>query len=138
MILAILAPFQGAGAQSDFVAPCRTEPQLTRLFTPAHPQLGRYEVCATDQSIAALAPRGWTIAVRSPLDGFGGVDVFFDKSAVARLYGGSRVRVARGWRQDGNRFESVTLVSPHPDATLTRLEPGTLVVRFLLDQTRLR
>ena len=32
----------------------------------------------------------------------------------------------------GDRFESITLVSPYPDATLTRLNPGTLIIRFTI------
>jgi hypothetical protein len=139
MILAILAPFQGAAAtQEGFFAPCETDPVLTRLFTPVHPRLGRYEACSSGQPVAALAPRGWTIAGRSPLDAFGGVSIFFDRSKLTRLYGGRRANVARGWQLDGSRFESVILVSPYPDPTLTRLEPGTLVIRFLLDQAVVR
>jgi hypothetical protein len=42
------------------------------------------------------------------------------------------VRVVRGWRQQGDRFESVTLISPYPDAALRRLLPGTMVIRWIL------
>jgi hypothetical protein len=44
------------------------------------------------------------------------------------------MRVARGWAERGDRFESVTLLSPYPDRTLTRLEPGTLVIRLTLER----
>ena len=63
---------------------------------------------------------------------FGGVGGL-DRSALARLYGGRRANVARGWIDEAGRFESVTLVSPYPNASLTALEPGTLIVRFVLD-----
>jgi len=33
--------------------------------------------------------------------------------------------------RDG-QLESVTLISPVPDATLTRLEPGTLIIRLII------
>jgi len=44
--------------------------------------------------------------------------------------------VARGWIEYGNRFESVTLLSPYPDATLTRLLPGTMVIRWTTEVRR--
>src|SRR5919198_161536 len=50
------------------------------------------------------------------------------RAALSRLYGGRRPRVARGWRRRGDVFESVTLISPYPDASLSRLNPGTMVI----------
>jgi hypothetical protein len=41
------------------------------------------------------------------------------------------VQVARGWTRAGDRFESITRLSPYPDASLTRLLPGTLEIRFI-------
>ena len=41
-------------------------------------------------------------------------------------------RVARGWKREGDRFESITLISPHPDASLARLEPGTMIIRLTI------
>ena len=113
------------------------DPALTALFTPLHPRVGRYEVCVTTDAIEEV------IADRS-LDGarhtYSGIETIealeafgtagpYDRFAVARLYGGRRVRVAHGWREDGDRFESITLVSPHPDASLTHLMPGTMMIR---------
>jgi hypothetical protein len=66
-----------------------------------------------------------------PLDAFGSGGAY-DRSAVSRLYGGRLASVARGWFRDGERFESVTFVSPYPDATLSRLLPGTLIIRFII------
>ena len=112
------------------------DPALTRLFTPLHPQLGRYEVCAVASPIEAVAEAGrreglhyGAIEELEPLDAFGTASTY-DRSALVRLYGGRRVRVVRGWRQEGDRFESVTLLSPYPDAALRRLEAGTMVIRF--------
>ena len=55
----------------------------------------------------------------------------YDRAALARLYGGMRVRVARRWQQRGDQFVSETLLSPYPDATLARLNPGTMVIRWI-------
>ena len=104
------------------------DPALLPLFTPPHPHLGRYEVCASD---APLTPVGdGPIEALEALDAFGTAGTY-DRPALARLYGGSRVQVARGWRRTGDRFESITRFSPYPDASLTRLLPGTLEIRFI-------
>jgi hypothetical protein len=139
MILAIAPALKEATVvpRQSTIPTCRADPVLTRLFTPAHPQLGRYEVCATSRPIADVAPRGWTVDARPALDAFGAIGGF-DKAELARLYGGRRAQVARGWTQDGDHFEAVTLVSPYPNASLTSLEPGTLIVRFVLDGARIR
>jgi hypothetical protein len=104
---------------------------LAALFTPARPQLGRYEVCTTREPLTALARPEWLTETLPPLDAFGGAGTY-DRAALSRLYGGRRVIVARGWTEEGNRFEAFTLISPHPDATLTRLLPGTLVIRHVI------
>jgi len=104
---------------------------LTALFTPARPQLGRYEVCTTREPLTAVARPEWRIETVPPLDAFGAAGPY-DRAALSRLYGGRRVIVARGWTGHGNRFEFLTLISPHPDATLTRLMPGTLVIRHVI------
>src|SRR4029450_6441787 len=93
------------------------DPALTALFTPPHPQAGRYEVCTTTDPIETVAEHGWTIEALDPLDPAGSAGPY-DRFAVSRLYGGRRVQVARGWheplgsardRQDGV-FESITLI----------------------------
>ena len=104
---------------------------LTTLFTPARPQLGRYEVCTTREPLTAVARPGWRLEMVPPLDAFGSAGAY-DRAALSRLYGGRRVIIARGWSEHDNRFESLTLLSPHPDATLTRLMPGTLVIRHVI------
>jgi len=107
------------------------DPRFAALFTPRVPQLGRYEVCATDHPLPAVARPAWRVESIPPLDAFGAAGRY-DRSAVARLYGGRRATVAHGWVQENGRFESITLISPYPDPTLTRLLPGTLVVRFII------
>src|SRR5215470_6180368 len=84
------------------------DPALAALFTPLHPRLGRYEVCATERPIEEVAERGWTIESLEPLDAFGTAGSY-DRFAVTRLYGGRRARVAHGWREEAGRFESITL-----------------------------
>jgi len=140
MILAILPAAKNPAVPESALPSCVTDPILTRMFTPAHPQIGRYEACATPQPLDRVAPRGWTVDAVPPLDAFGGVDRVggLDRAALARLYGGRPAHVARGWNDEAGRFESVTLISPYPDAGLDALQPGTLIVRFVLDGGRLR
>jgi hypothetical protein len=104
------------------------DPALVALFTPQHPHLGRYEVCATSEPIRPL--NGGPIEALEALEAFGAAGSN-DRSALSRLYGGTRVQVARGWEQDGNRFVSITRLSPYPDRSLTHLLPGTLEIRFI-------
>ena len=102
------------------------DPVLTSLFTPLRPELGRYEICTSD------APLEGDADALEPLDAFGAAAPY-DRAKLARLYGGQRVRVARSWRRtpDGG-FESITRLSPYPDAALTRLLPGTMEIRWVL------
>jgi|SRR5436190_20323583 len=112
------------------------DPAFAHLFTPLHPQLGLYEVCVAAASLADASERARGdgfhlsgIEELEPLDAFG-TSGTYDRSALVRLYGGRRVKVVRGWRQTEGTFDSVTLVSPYPDAELRRLEPGTMSVFF--------
>jgi hypothetical protein len=108
------------------------DPALTRLFTPERPVLGRYEACADPRPIAGVAPASWTVESLDPGDAFDGTGSY-DRAALIRLYGGRRVQVARGWTETADRFEATTLVSPYPAVTMTRLEPGTLIIRWICD-----
>jgi hypothetical protein len=103
------------------------DPALTALFTPEKPRLGHYEVCSTDEPIAAVADREWKIEALDPLDAFGTAGSY-DRFAISRLYGGRRARVARGWRESGGQFESITLISPYPDSSIKKLLPGTMMI----------
>lgn len=114
------------------------DPALTALFTPPRPGMGRYEVCTTTDPLAAIAAGGGgplygASELLEPLDAFGAAGSY-DRAALARLYAGKRVRVARGWIEYADRFESVTLLSPYPDGSLTRLLPGTMVIRWTLSR----
>jgi hypothetical protein len=104
------------------------DPAFARLFTPAHPRLGRYEVCVSDEPLRPV--NGGAIEALEALDAFGAAGTY-DRPALSRLYGGTRVQVARGWTRTGDRFESITRVSPYPDPSLTHLQPGTLEIRFV-------
>src|SRR5262245_59308824 len=112
------------------------DPVLTRLFTPLHPQLGHYEVCTTGEPLAAIVQadhREWAIEDLEPLEAFGAAGMY-DRSALTRLYGGRHVKVARGWTEAKDRFESVTLLSPYPDASFTQLQDGTMLIRWTLSR----
>jgi hypothetical protein len=113
------------------------DPALTALFTPPKPSLGRYEVCTTPDSLenvaAGAGPRFGPNELLEPLDAFGAAGPY-NRAALTRLYAGRRVRVARGWIEYADRFESVTLLSPYPDATLTGLLEGTMVITWTMSR----
>jgi hypothetical protein len=88
-------------------------------------------VCASSEPIRAL--NGGPIEALEALDAFGAAGTY-DRPALSRLYGGTRVQVARGWTMTDGRFESITRLSPYPDRSLTRLLPGTLEIRWTLDR----
>jgi hypothetical protein len=126
------------------------DPALAALFTPRHPQAGRYEVCTAEASIEDVARESGgsgefgrpmesggpvDIDALEPLDAFGAIGAY-DRSALAQLYGATRVRVARMWANHEGRFESLTLLSPYPDVSLTHLLPGTMMIRFTIEPRR--
>jgi hypothetical protein len=89
------------------------------------------EVCVSNAPLASIVPAGWSIDALTAADVFAAVDPRV-KRAVAILYGGQRPQVARGWiARSDDELESVTLVSPRPDPSLTRLMPGTLLIRVV-------
>jgi hypothetical protein len=118
------------------------DPALVGLFTPPRPALGKYEVCTSSQPLEALiAERSGdgthfgAVEALEALDAFGSGGTY-NRFAVTRLYGGMRVRVVHGWRESAGRFESVTVLSPYPDATLTRLNDGTMIITLTLRAKR--
>jgi hypothetical protein len=113
------------------LGPLTCDERLTALFTPLRPQRGRYEVCTTARPLTNVADRAWAVETVGPLDAFSPAGPY-DRAALARLYGGQRVEVARGWVEVDGRFEAMTLISPYPNASLTALETGTLVIRYFL------
>jgi hypothetical protein len=116
------------------------DPRLLPLFTPPRPEMGQYEVCTRPEPLEmVIAERGaegahfGEIESLEPLDAFGGAGAY-NRFAVTRLYGGTRVRVARGWRISAGRFESVTLLSPYPDAAFRHLIWGTMTITLRLSR----
>jgi hypothetical protein len=118
----------------------RFDAALTRIFTPRHAPEDAYRVYVSDERIEDVAagiarasreapPAGaWAVAPTELLEAFGSVPRW-DRSRVARLYGGTFPRMARGpVFRDGQVAMSVTLVSPYPDASYERLHAGTLVI----------
>jgi hypothetical protein len=133
MILAMLPELIGAKQPRSVC-----DPALAALFTPPRPAMGRYEVCTTADPLESVVAAGGSdgshfgaIEALNALDALGMAGPY-DRSELARLYGGARPRVVRGWRQDGDRFISMTLISPYPDATLSRLNRGTMEIRFIV------
>jgi hypothetical protein len=115
------------------------DPLLGALFTPPRPELGRYEVCTTSAALESVAAENEAYGQEVRIEALEALDAFgaagpYNRATLARLYGGTRVRVVRRWKQRGNQFISETLLSPYPDATLTRLNSGTMVIRFTLDR----
>ena len=108
-------------------APYICDPALTALFTPPHAQIGRYEVCTSSEPLV-----GETEALEA-LEAFGAAGPY-DRTALARVYGGTRVQVARSWTASADRFVSITRLSPYPDASLTHLLAGTMEIRFTLER----
>jgi hypothetical protein len=106
-------------------SPATCDPALTALFTPARPVLGHYEVCTTEHPLEGDAES------LEALDAFGAAGSY-DRAALQRLYGGARVRVQRSWTASPHEFVSTTRLSPYPDASLTRLLPGTMEIRFTI------
>ena len=115
------------------------DPLLGALFTPPRPELGRYEVCTTSAGLESAAAEAGTGGQRGPDRGAGGarcvrrrrsIQSSGPRAALRRHAGPGRAAMAAA-RQP---VQSETLLSPYPDATLTRLNSGTMVIRFTLDR----
>ena len=93
-------------ASCDPALDARSSRRRTRTWdaTRCAPRASRLQARSTAAPIEAL----------EALDAFGAAGTY-DRPALARLYGGTRVQVARGWTTTGGRFESITLLSPYPD-----------------------
>ena len=105
--------------------PAACDPVLAALFTPVRPHVGRYEVCTASE------PLGEDSEPLEALDAFGAAGTY-DRAKLARLYGGTRARVTHSWTRTAGEFIAITRISPYPDATLSRLLPGTLEIRFIV------
>jgi hypothetical protein len=116
------------------------DPTLTRLFTPRSVPTGTYVVYRSERSIQDIAaalraedhdplPGAWRAERQEVLDAFDGSSRA-DRFRLSELYVGIHPYVARGSLvHDGHR-QAYTLISPYPDASLTRLEAGTMVIVF--------
>jgi len=79
-------------------------------------------------------PRSWKTETLGPLDVFDAA-ALFDRARLARVYGGTTPRIARGpIREHGVVTHAVLLVSPYPEPDLKRLKPGTLIMTVEVDQ----
>lgn len=129
--VALFVPRVHREAYATFVTPLAIERVLERL--------------AADPSL--LRPPGaWVPRWVPPLDAFGASGAY-DRTLLARLYGGRQPVVARGPVRAAGRgqaagvpdaIESWTLVSPHPDPSLRRLMDGTLRIVLRLEPARAR
>ena len=129
----------GAVAPAAQVADAwRPAPEYLALFAPSGPRRDAYETFVSPLVLDAVlkgllsepgvlaVPGAWQPKPELPFDAFGQTGRY-DRWKLAELYGARRPFVARGPRGDGTRVTEVwTLVSPYPDPSLTRLEPGTL------------
>jgi hypothetical protein len=116
------------------------DPVLTRLLTPRSVLAGTYEVYGSERSIQTIAadlraedhdpaPGAWNAEHQDTLDAFDGASRA-ERFRLAELYVGIRPLVARGSLVRDGRHEGYTLISPYPDASMTRLRPGTMVIVF--------
>jgi hypothetical protein len=134
MIYAITLILLVLSASVDEPAGARPDPYLAALFVPARSHLGRYEVCTTAASPAASFSQGFSTGDPERLEALEafGTAGSYDRARLAQLYGGRRIEVVRGWRAREGRFESMTALSPYPDPSFSRINPGTLLVRWTI------
>jgi hypothetical protein len=113
---------------------------LTARFTPARLPAGIYRAYRHGGPLEPLAGRLRELDPRSELGSWvvrhqDASEVFahigpYERMRVARLFTNTRPRVARGSLIVNGERLAFTLVSPYPDPSLERLEPGTLVLVF--------
>lgn len=138
---------------SQFSLPgARPSPAHARVFTPRHAPEGSYLAFVMDGPMDAArravmralgvadAPSTgsgpWAVRRLETTEAFGDSGDF-DETRLARLFNGRRAFVCRGpVSREGRVVASVTLISPYPDPSLSRLEPGTLVIVFDAEAAR--
>ena len=143
----VALPRQATPARpTPVILPGRSAPALAKLFTPRTAPAGSYAASVLElpldratalvrqrlgqESAPAGADGAWRAVRTAPLDAFGATAPY-NKSQLAQLYVALPANVVRApVAQDGTVIGSVTLISPYPDPTLSRLEPGTLVIYF--------
>jgi hypothetical protein len=138
MLVIVALAWQGA-AQTG--AQWREAPDYLATFGPAGPRRSLYRAYVAGEDLDSVlrqldlgsgSSSAWTAAPVAPGDAFGQAGTY-DRSTLARLYGSVRPRVARGMTVVDGRQEFWTLISPHPDPTLRRLEKGTLLLVLRYD-----
>ena len=126
--------------------PGRPSPAHARLFTPRGAPEGSYVVTVLgapmetarlqvmralgvpDAPATGMGP--WAVRRLEVTEAFGSSGIY-DETRLGRLFNGRRAFVTRGpVTRNGAVVASVTLISPYPDPTLSRLEPGTLAILF--------
>jgi hypothetical protein len=129
---------QPSAPSTPLTAGWKDAPEYVRLFAPEAEQEG-YRAYVSPLGLDTLLehisgdpaflhpPGAWTPQAMIPYDAFG-LSGGYNRWKVAGLYRSRRARVARGPRLDQGQTESWTLITPYPDATLQRLEPGTLII----------
>lgn len=131
----LAAPTQ---AQPVFAPEATCSAELARLFAPA-PVAGAaavYSVCRSADPLDDIRPQNWRIERESASDAFAGAAPEVQR-ALGLLYGGTRLRVARGFLEvdgfnrdhDGRTFDAFVLIEPAPAETLDRTLPGTLIIQ---------
>ena len=109
------------------------DPALAARFTPRRPLLGRYEVCTDPRPLEDVAPAGWAVLALDPVDAFGAAGSYDRTALPAALRRRPRPRRPR---LDGHGG-SIRVADLHltvPNAALTALEPGTLVIRWICER----
>jgi hypothetical protein len=140
----------GAQGRPAFRVPGTPAPALAKQFTPRHAPAGAYEVVVLEggiqrareqvleavRSASATVPPGEALALQSldPLQAFGRAGTY-SQTTVARLYTGRKANVVRiPVEQHGRTIAAITLISPYPDPTLSRLEEGTMLILLNIDE----
>lgn len=139
-IAAALALFGAACVYLEAAPAWRDAPEYLAIFAPAAPRSAAYRMRVADADVESVlrqldedpallrVPGAWEVRGLAPADAFGNAGAY-DRSKLARLYGGERARVARGARLESGRVvESWSLISPYPDPALATLRTGTLLI----------
>jgi|WetSurMetagenome_2_1015567.scaffolds.fasta_scaffold42439_2 hypothetical protein len=118
--------------------PGTPSPALAAWFTPGLDS-DRYEVRVLGagierarqlvvEAVSGGAATASPVRQLDPLEAFGAAGSY-PRTTVARLYTARRCEVVRiPVTREGRTVAALTLVSPYPDATLTRLVEGTMVI----------
>jgi hypothetical protein len=146
-ILLLLGLAQGSAAGQPFPAGVwREAPEYLPMVAPSGPRGQAFRTFVSPLDLEAVLtrmdmtpglmspPGAWQPRPLLPIDAFGQA-ARYDRWRMARLFGARRTQVARGPRgADGRVTESWTLISPHPDPALERLQPGTLLIVLSLSR----